>query len=151
MYPLYIHSCIYAIVYPYICPSIYFHRQRFRLRHPADSAVDASFMYGVATLSRIDKIVGLFCKRDLQKRRYSAKETYDLIDPTDRSHPIFIFVFMYLCNCISICLSIYLFLYSAFSSATSGRFGSGWVIHVFTYVFIRLSIYIFIYLFIDLL
>jgi len=74
MYPLYIHSCIYAIVYPYICPSIYFHRQRFRVRHPADSALDASFMYGVATLSRIDKIVGLFAKetykRDdiLQKR-----------------------------------------------------------------------------------
>jgi len=38
--------------------------------------------------SRIDKIIGLFCKRDLQKRQYSAKETYDFIDPTDRSHPI---------------------------------------------------------------
>jgi len=45
--------------------------------------------YGVATFSRIDKIIGLFCKRDLQKGRYSAKETYDFIDPTDRSHPIF--------------------------------------------------------------
>ena len=27
-------------------------------------------------------ITGLFCKRALQKRRYSAKETYNLIDPT---------------------------------------------------------------------
>jgi len=44
--------------------------------------------YGVATVGRIDKIVGLFCKRDLLKRQYSAKETYDLIDPTDRSHPV---------------------------------------------------------------
>jgi len=34
------------------------------------------------------KIIGLFCKRALQKRRYSAKETYNFIDPTDRSHPI---------------------------------------------------------------
>jgi len=42
--------------------------------------------YGVASVSRIDKIVGLFCKRALQKRRYSAKETYNLIDPTDRSY-----------------------------------------------------------------
>jgi len=33
-------------------------------------------------------IIGLFCKRDLYKRRYSAKETCNLIDPTDRSHPI---------------------------------------------------------------
>jgi len=29
----------------------------------------------------------LFCKRALLKRRYSAKETYNLIDPTNRSHP----------------------------------------------------------------
>jgi len=31
---------------------------------------------------------GFFCKRALQKRQYSAKETYNFIDPTDRSHPI---------------------------------------------------------------
>jgi len=36
----------------------------------------------------LHKIIGLFCKRDLQKRRYSAKETYNWIDPTDRSHPV---------------------------------------------------------------
>ena len=48
----------------------------------------SSITYGVATISRIDKTTGLFCKRDLQKRRYSAKETYNFIDPIDRSHPI---------------------------------------------------------------
>jgi len=42
----------------------------------------------VALVSRIDKIVGLFCKRAPQKRLYSAKETYNLLDPTHRSHPI---------------------------------------------------------------
>jgi len=31
--------------------------------------------YGVATISRLLKILGLFCKRDLWKRLYSAKET----------------------------------------------------------------------------
>ena len=46
------------------------------------------YTYGVATVSRINTILGLFCKRDLPKRRYSAKDTYDFIDPTDRSHPI---------------------------------------------------------------
>ena len=45
-------------------------------------------VYGVALVSRIDKITGLFCKRVLQKRRYSAKETYNLIDPTNCIHPI---------------------------------------------------------------
>jgi len=44
--------------------------------------------YGVALASRIDKIIGLFCKRALLKRRYSAKETYNFIDSTGRSHPI---------------------------------------------------------------
>ena len=36
-------------------------------------------LYGVASISRIDKIVGLLCEGALQKRRYSAKETYNLI------------------------------------------------------------------------
>ena len=44
--------------------------------------------YGVALVSRIDKIICLFCKRALQQRQYSAKGTYNLIDPIDRSHPI---------------------------------------------------------------
>jgi len=44
--------------------------------------------YGVATISRLLKITGLFCKRALYKRRYSAKETCDFKEPTTRSHPI---------------------------------------------------------------
>ena len=33
-------------------------------------------------------IIGLFCKRALQKRLYSAKETYNLKEPTSRRHLI---------------------------------------------------------------
>jgi len=44
--------------------------------------------YGVATISRFLKIVGLFCTRALSKRLYSAKETYHFKEPTNRSHPI---------------------------------------------------------------
>jgi len=44
--------------------------------------------YGEATISRLCKIIGLFCKRALEKRRYSAKETYNFKEPTNRSHPI---------------------------------------------------------------
>jgi len=43
--------------------------------------------YGVATISRLLKI-GLFCKRDLQKRPIFSKETYTFKEPTNRSHPI---------------------------------------------------------------
>ena len=42
----------------------------------------------MASVSRYDKFKGLFCKRALYKRRYSAKATYNLVDPTNRSHPI---------------------------------------------------------------
>jgi len=44
--------------------------------------------YGVATMSTLHKIIRLFCKRALCKRRYSAKETYNFKEPTHRSHPI---------------------------------------------------------------
>ena len=46
------------------------------------------FGYGVATISRLLKIIGLFCKRALRKRRYSAKETYNFKEPTNRRRAI---------------------------------------------------------------
>jgi len=42
----------------------------------------------VATISRMLKNIGLFCKRDLQKRPIFCKETYIFKHPTHRSHPI---------------------------------------------------------------
>jgi len=44
--------------------------------------------YGVATISRLLQIIGLFCKRALQKRPIFSKETYNFMEPTNRSHPI---------------------------------------------------------------
>jgi len=44
--------------------------------------------YGVASISRLLKIIGLFCKKSLLKRPYSAKETYNFKEPTNRSHSI---------------------------------------------------------------
>ena len=60
------------------------------------SSPPCSFVYGVATMSRLLKIIGLFCKRALQKREYSAKETYNFKEPTNRSHPI-LSICVYLC------------------------------------------------------
>jgi len=42
--------------------------------------------YGVATISTLLKITGLFCERDLQKSQCSAKRTNVLKEPTNRSH-----------------------------------------------------------------
>jgi len=46
------------------------------------------YTYGVATISRMLKNIGLFCKKDLQKRPIFCKETYIFKHPTHRSHPI---------------------------------------------------------------
>jgi len=56
--------------------------------------------YGVATISRLLKIIGLFCKRALWNRRYSAKETYDFKEPTHRSHPIVCFRELMVHTCV---------------------------------------------------
>ena len=45
-------------------------------------------MYGVATVSRVDKNIGLFCRIASLLECLFAKETYNLIDPTNQSHPI---------------------------------------------------------------
>jgi len=44
--------------------------------------------YGVATISKMLKNIGLFCKRALQKRPVFCKETCIFKHPTHRSHPI---------------------------------------------------------------
>jgi len=44
--------------------------------------------YGVAMISSLLPIIGLFGKRALWKRLYSAKETCNFKEPTTRSHPI---------------------------------------------------------------
>jgi len=43
----------------------------------AQNTKDAVHCYWVATISRLLKIIGIFCKRALEKRLYSAKETYN--------------------------------------------------------------------------
>ena len=45
-------------------------------------------IYWAASISRLLKSTVLFYKRDLQKRRYSAKEPYNFKEPTNRGHPI---------------------------------------------------------------
>jgi len=54
--------------------------------------------YGVATISRMLKNIGLFCKRALQKRPVFCKETCIFKHPTHRSHPICTYVHTYMCT-----------------------------------------------------
>ena len=52
------------------------------------SATPFKTRYGVATISRLLKLIGLFRKRALSNRLYSAQETLNFKEPTNRSHPI---------------------------------------------------------------
>ena len=53
------------------------HDSRFFCQMPAGAREST-----MATISRPLKIIGLFCKRALSKRLYSAKETYNFKKPT---------------------------------------------------------------------
>ena len=49
---------------------------------------------GVATDSRIDKIIDLFCRIKSLLQGSFTKETYNFIDPTNPSHPIVVRFFI---------------------------------------------------------
>jgi len=82
--PDYIHMCTYTYIYSYTYIYIYI----YQYIYIQVQNVLRTSSYGVASISRLLKSIGLFCKRALQKRLYFAKETYDFIQSTNRSHPI---------------------------------------------------------------
>ena len=72
--------------------------------------------YWVASTRRLLKIRGLFCRRAQQKRRYSAKETYNFKEPTNRSHLILCSLMKYgpfLVYCEPRCVDMGLFWWNA--------------------------------------
>jgi len=58
----------------------------------------ALFEYEVATISRLLKIIGLFCKRALHKRPIFFEETYNFKEPTNHSHPLRLVTRERMCN-----------------------------------------------------
>jgi len=50
----------------------------------------------MATVSRIDKIICLFCRIAFLLQGSCAKVTYNFIDPTNRSHPIYVLIRIYM-------------------------------------------------------
>jgi len=54
-----------------------------------------SVWYGVATSSRLLKIIGLFCRILSLLKGSFAKETYNFKEPTNRSHPLVLALLIY--------------------------------------------------------
>jgi len=52
------------------------------------SVCGAADKYGVATISRLLKIIGLFCRISSLLQVSFAKETYNFKTPTTCSHPV---------------------------------------------------------------
>jgi len=85
---IFTYMYIYIYIYTYIC--IHINKNRFerpreqllerdtkwnvmRRSQPTLQSPAITYRYGVATISRLLKFVGLFCKRDLQKRPIFCK------------------------------------------------------------------------------
>ena len=68
-------------MYAYISTYIYIHRGE-------DFEQKYKFRYGVATISRLLKIIGFFCRISSLLQGSFAKETYNFKEPTTRSHHI---------------------------------------------------------------
>ena len=65
----------------------YYHEPNILLAQLLLNTLDRK-SYGVTTISRLLKIIGLCCKKALYKRLYSAKETYNFKETTNGTHPI---------------------------------------------------------------
>jgi len=76
----YIDTHIYTYIHTYIHTYV---RTSSRWTHRTSLT-----SYGVASINRMLKNIGLFCKIDLQKRPIFCKETYIFKRPMDRGHPI---------------------------------------------------------------
>ena len=63
-----------------------------------------NFPYGVATISRLLKFVGLFCNRDLLKSLYSAEESCSFKEPTNCSQPISVVWLVHMCDMTPSCM-----------------------------------------------
>jgi len=115
----YMCICIYTYIYTYIYIYIYTYTHIYLYIHiyiNNELGLWLAFDYGLVTISRLLKIIGLFCKRAPSKRSHSAKETNDFKEPTNRSHPIVkckVIEPMRRTNsiCIYICMYIYVYMY----------------------------------------
>jgi len=75
---------MYTLANVYMCS-----RHAYHTRIPQHTHIlQLAYWYEVVSMSRLLKIIGLFCKRALQKRLYSATETCNFKEPPNRSQPV---------------------------------------------------------------
>ena len=73
---IYVYICIYTYKYKHLCICVYM----YILQKSSKGLV----------VQNIVSFIGLFCRISSLLQVSFAKETYNFIDPTDRSHPIYL-------------------------------------------------------------
>jgi len=127
-------TCTNMCIHTYIWCTLVVHRCE-RERACVSAFTPLRLSYGVASISRLLKIIGPFGKRALYKWRYSAKETYDFKEPTNHSHPIVhILRHRMKRHELRVCACIHIHMYVMFLC-----------IHVYVYMCKNIHIYIYIY------
>ena len=99
--------------------------------------IHLNMVYGVATISRMLKNIGLFCKRALQKRPVFCKETCIFKHLTHRSHPISdTFEYGISDTYVSLeCTFLFLHMVAAYKKALVSS------VHLFAYIYIYMYVY----------
>ena len=66
----------------------------------------------MATISRLLKIIGLFCRISSLLQGSFVKETYNFKEPTNHSHPMcmyvrtYIHMYVHICKCVRTCMYV---------------------------------------------
>ena len=94
-----------------------------------------TFIYGVASIRRLLKIIGLFCRISSLLWGYLSKETYNFKEPTNRSHPITIQHTCWRCY-ISIC--VYGHLHATKGITTTLHFSTDFMYLSYIYMYTHL-------------
>jgi len=153
-----IYISLYVLMYVYTYNKLDRHIHRALLTHPTNSShpIQATrSWHGVATISRLLKSIDLFCRISSLLQGSFAKETYNLKEPTNRSHPIstlpwpwhlpsqcqlceFPYVYMFIQHTWYICIHIHIYHFCKFP-----------YVYIYSYVhdvYISLFMYLCIYI-----
>ena len=99
--------------------------------------VNIKYTYGVATISRLLKITGLFCKRALQKRLHSARSLLLVATPC-----IYIYTYTYIYVYIYIHVHVYIHICIHLHIKDTYKY-----IYIYTCIHIYIHIYIYIHMY----
>ena len=91
-------------------------------------------VYGVAMISRLLQMIGLFCKILSLLQGSFAKKTYNFEEPTNRNHPISI--------CLSVCLCLWFSVRVTVSICVYTRLYIQIQIYIYTYTHTHVHIYV---------